>query len=201
MSAIQQVILQPDDSNLARIRVLGLDVSIPYTTLRDHWSYATPDDLDYLACSTFGPYLVVVASVSEGQGGVLALWHAEARDWIQIVEAAHAVTAMVFPDAGRVLSLHDISFWGYEGPESVLESHELKEGCFRPFDYEGKRIDVTWARENFHPGQHDIERSTLGTGDPNDPGFGGLYLARTSPPSVYAQARAGVAKLSLQDLL
>jgi hypothetical protein len=202
MSTITEVELRPDEETIARVQVAGeLSASIPWSSLHQHWTYAD-DYVEYVSASTVGPYLVIGASVCDGQGGVVAIWSAEERDWIQVIEAAYVVTAMIFPELGRILSLHHVLNTGpkFRGSPDVLEVHELKPGMFQPFDYEGRRLVPTWARENMRAAlRKGATETARGSQTPPGPNFGGIYFVRSSR-KIYVEAASGVASLRTDEL-
>jgi hypothetical protein len=202
MSTITEVDLRPDEEVIARVTILGeLSASIPWSSLHKHWTYAD-DYVEYVSASSVGPYLVLCATVSDGQGGVIAIWNAKEREWIQVIEATYVVTAMVFPEHGRLLSLHHVSYFGPKlpGPPDMLEVHELKPGLFQPFDYEGRRLAVVWARENMRESQRVKATETArGSQTPPGPNFGGIYFVGSSQ-KIYVEAASGVASLGADEL-
>ncbi len=110
MSKEEEIQVEPDsnDRHIVTIK-LGPDVRLQKPTwksLRRYWRYAKSSEVEYLALSRSGVFVVFCMTVASGQGGIVGTWNTVARRWEQVREASYVLCAMLVESLKAIVSFH-----------------------------------------------------------------------------------------------
>jgi hypothetical protein len=115
-----QVELDSNEHHIATItRAHARSQTPTWKSLRRYWRYAKRSEVEYLAVSRSGVFVVFCLTVASGQGGIVATWNTVARRWQQVYEASYVACAMLVESLNAIVSLHYISCWGVPGHHSI----------------------------------------------------------------------------------
>lgn len=139
-----------------------------------YWSYAKSDEVEYMAASHTGQYVVFCMSVASGQGGIVAVWNARRRRWEHVSEANYVACAMLISDTPAILSLHYIARWGVPGHHSL---------CMTPLNrtLNGSAeislpVRASYSKKGFDPNRANIKQAAYGDYSENNHGPLGIFL-------------------------
>jgi hypothetical protein len=109
-----QVELNSNDRHIATITLADARQQKPtWKSLRRYWYFAKESEVEYLALSRSGVFVVFCMTVAQGQGGIVATWNTAARRWEQVYEA------MLVESLKAIVSLHYVSYYGVRAYHSI----------------------------------------------------------------------------------
>lgn len=139
-----------------------------------YWHYAKSDEVEYMAASHTGQYVVFCMTVASGQGGIVAVWNARKRRWEHVSEANYVACAMLIRDIPAILSFHYIACWGVPGHHSLYATplNRTLDGYVES----SLPVPASYSKNEFDPGCVNVGQAAYGDYSENNHGPLGVFL-------------------------
>lgn len=164
------------DDQIAIIELSSGKIKTPtWSSLQRYWSYADPDEIEYMTTSYVSDKLILCCTVASGQGGIIAVWDSSLDKWIHVSEANYVTSALLLEEANKIISLHYVSYYGAPAHHEVYVTPIT--GTLNGTKSVSELIEVTEKKSGFNPENQQIDQFALGEYTQNDNGPLGLFYS------------------------
>lgn len=165
------------DDQIAIIELSSGKIKTPtWSSLYEYWSYADPNEIEYVATSYTSDNFVLGCTVASGQGGIIAVWDADKDDWIHVSEANYVTSALLLEEVNKIISLHYVSYYGVPAHHEVYITPIT--GILNGTKSVSELIEIPEQKSGFNPENHQIDKFALGDHTQNDHGPLGLFYSK-----------------------
>ena len=200
-SNISKVSLCWDESSrhIAEIYLRSRQIQRPtWKGLYRYWNYAKPTEVEYMAVSHSGIYVVFCITVASGQGGIIAVWNTFRKRWEHVSEASYVTCAILLEDISAIISLHYISAWHIPGHHTIFATQ-----INRTLDGHAditKRVECKYFAKGFIANDKKISQAAYGDFKPNEFGPVGIFLLKDEE-SIFAHDMGNLYEFSIDSVI